>query len=105
MRLGNKTCFLKKNSLSRKLYKSKNILERYRHRYQVNTVFFKKIKNKGLEISGFSTKKTIEIIELKNHPWFLACQFHPEFSSTPKNSHPLFKGFVKAVKNIKIYKK
>lgn len=96
MRLGGKLCILKENSLAYKIYKKKQIIERYRHRYQVNKNLLKKITNKNLLLSGKSkTKKSIEILELKNNFWFIACQFHPEFNSNPKNGHPLFIDFVK----------
>lgn len=96
MRLGGKLCILKENSLAHKIYKKKQIIERYRHRYQVNKKLLKKITNKNLLLSGKSkTKKSKEILELKNNFWFIACQFHPEFNSNPKNGHPLFIDFVK----------
>lgn len=101
MRLGNQTCYLKKNSLSYEIYKTTTIVERHRHRYEVNNQFLNKIEKKGLNITGVSKKnKLVEIIELSNHPWFLACQFHPEFTSTPRDGHPLFTSFIKAtIKN------
>ncbi|XBC41011.1 MAG: CTP synthase [Buchnera aphidicola (Nurudea yanoniella)] len=97
MRLGSQLCYLKKNSLSRKLYQTKTILERHRHRYEVNNKFLEKIEKHGLYVTGISkNNKLVEIIELSNHIWFLACQFHPEFTSTPRDSHPLFSSFIKA---------
>jgi len=97
MRLGAHSSVLHSNTLAKFLYKKNHIFERYRHRYQVNYKFIKKMKKHGLVISGTSLDgKCIEIIELSNHPWFIGCQFHPEFSSSPKKSHPLFLGFIKA---------
>ncbi|XBC39092.1 MAG: CTP synthase [Buchnera aphidicola (Nurudea shiraii)] len=105
MRLGNQLCYLKKNSLSRKLYKTNTILERHRHRYEVNNNFLEKIEEHGLHVTGISkNKKLVEIIELSNHIWFLACQFHPEFTSTPRDGHPLFSNFIKAAIKFKSLK-
>ncbi|HMI76865.1 MAG TPA: CTP synthase [Buchnera sp. (in: enterobacteria)] len=102
MRLGSQKCILKKNSLSRKLYGINKIIERHRHRYEVNNILLKKIEKNGFHVTGRSEKdKFVEIIELYNHPWFLACQFHPEFTSTPRDGHPLFTGFIKAAKKYK----
>ncbi|XBC43183.1 MAG: CTP synthase [Buchnera aphidicola (Meitanaphis flavogallis)] len=103
MRLGSQVCYLKKDSLSKQLYKTNTILERHRHRYEVNNNFLQTIEKYGLLVTGFSKeKKLVEIIELSNHRWFLACQFHPEFTSTPRDGHPLFSGFIEAAI---IYKK
>ncbi|XBC37526.1 MAG: CTP synthase [Buchnera aphidicola (Meitanaphis microgallis)] len=97
MRLGSQICYLKKNSLSQKLYGTNTISERHRHRYEVNNYFLKKIEQHGLSVTGFSkNNKLVEIIELSEHSWFLACQFHPEFTSTPRDGHPLFSSFIKA---------
>ncbi|UDG79444.1 CTP synthase [Candidatus Ecksteinia adelgidicola] len=95
MRVGSQQCYLIDNTLSRKLYNQSIIVERYRHRYKINNTLFKKIEIHGLCVAGVSfDKKFIEIIEIKNHPWFLACQFHPEFNSTPRDGHPLFSSFI-----------
>lgn len=97
MRLGSQPCKLSANSLSRKLYNQEIIIERHRHRYEVNNLLFKKIEAAGLQVTGRSQKNNVvEIIELSNHPWFLACQFHPEFTSTPRDGHPLFIDFIKS---------
>ncbi|AAO27090.1 CTP synthase [Buchnera aphidicola str. Bp (Baizongia pistaciae)] len=97
MRLGNQTCYLKQDSISHKLYGKNIISERHRHRYEVNNKFINKIEKYGLKITGKSKKnKLVEIIELSNHLWFIACQFHPEFTSTPRDGHPLFIDFIKA---------
>lgn len=99
MRLGAQKCHLIEGSLARKLYGAETIEERHRHRYEVNNVLLPKIEKAGLKVTGLSAdKKLVEIIEVPNHPWFVACQFHPEFTSTPRDGHPLFEGFVKAAK-------
>lgn len=97
MRLGNQICYLVDGSLTQSMYKKNIIYERYRHRYKVNNFLFKKIECAGLICSGFSEKNNfIEIIEHTDHPWFIGSQFHPEFNSTPRDSHPLFIGFINA---------
>ncbi len=97
MRLGGQLCHLQKGSLVRELYGSDDIVERHRHRYEVNNNLIGKIKEKGLKIAGLSTdNKLVEIIELPDHPWFIGVQFHPEFTSNPRKGHPLFSGFIKA---------
>lgn len=98
MRLGNQVCYLIKGSLVHQIYGKNMILERHRHRYEVNNVLFKYIEQAGLSCAGVSGNKNnlIEIIEYKNHPWFIGSQFHPEFNSTPREGHPLFIGFVRA---------
>ena len=102
MRLGLYEAILKENSLIRKIYKSKSIQERHRHRYEVNIDYKDQFEKNGLIFSGLSPdKKLPEIIELKNHPWFIAVQFHPEFKSRPLAPHPLFSSFIKAAKNHK----
>jgi CTP synthase len=102
MRLGSYSSKLKDNSLIKKIYKSKLIKERHRHRYEVNIVFKDKFEKKGMIFSGLSPdNKLPEIIELKSHPWFIGVQFHPEFKSRPLAPHPLFSSFIKAAKNHK----
>lgn len=97
MRVGGQQCHLTDNSLVRQLYGEPTIVERHRHRYEVNNMLLKQIETAGLRVAGRSAdNKLVEIIELPNHPWFVACQFHPEFTSTPRDGHPLFAGFVKA---------
>ena len=99
MRLGLYEAKLLENSLIRKIYKSKIIKERHRHRYEVNIDYKSRFENKGLIFSGISPdNKLPEVIELKNHPWFIGVQFHPEFKSRPLNPHPLFSSFIKAAK-------
>ena len=100
MRLGAQKCHLAEGSLARQLYGAETIEERHRHRYEVNNVLLPQIEKAGLKVTGLSAdKKLVEIIEVPNHPWFVACQFHPEFTSTPRDGHPLFDGFVKAAKD------
>lgn len=97
MRLGSYSCKLVKNSLSYKAYKKENITERHRHRYEFNNAYKKRMERKGILFSGEHTPQSlVEIIEIKNHPWFVACQFHPEFKSKPDKAHPLFRQFVGA---------
>ena len=100
MRLGGQTCILSKSSLSHKLYRDNKIIERHRHRYEFNPEYRKILDSNGMLISGTSADgKLVEMIEIKNHPWFIGCQFHPEFTSNPRDGHPLFNNFVsKALK-------
>ncbi|AKD40184.1 TPA: CTP synthase (glutamine hydrolyzing) [Pasteurella multocida] len=100
MRLGAQQCHLMAGSKARELYGAETIEERHRHRYEVNNVLRPQVEKAGLKVTGLSAdKKLVEIIEVPNHPWFVACQFHPEFTSTPRDGHPLFAGFVKAAKD------
>lgn len=97
MRLGSQPCQLAENSLAHQVYGITTILERHRHRYEVNNLLLKPIEAAGLCVAGLSIDHNlVEIIEYPNHPWFIASQFHPEFTSTPRDGHPLFTGFVKA---------
>ena len=99
MRLGGQVCHLKKNSKMAKLYKKLKIFERHRHRYEFNGNYESAFNKNGMTIVGKSEDDTlVEAIEIKNHKWFIGCQFHPEFTSDPINAHPLFKGFIKAAK-------
>ena len=102
MRLGLYEAKLRENSLIKRIYKSRTIQERHRHRYEVNISYKEQFENKGMIFSGLSPdNKLPEIIELKNHPWFIAVQFHPEFKSRPLAPHPLFSSFIKAAKKYK----
>ena len=102
MRLGLYEAKLRNNSAINKIYNSETIKERHRHRYEVNNNLKEQFENKGLIFSGMSPdNKLPEIIELKNHPWFIGVQFHPEFKSRPLSPHPLFSSFIKAAKNHK----
>ncbi|MGM0481411.1 MAG: CTP synthase [Pseudomonadota bacterium] len=97
MRLGSQECYLEPGSKALQMYGSETIEERHRHRYEVNNHFIEPLAKAGLKFSGYShDKKLVEIIENPNHPWFVAVQFHPEFTSTPRDGHPLFKGFIEA---------
>jgi len=97
MRLGAYPCRLEKDTLAFNAYQTKDISERHRHRYEFNNEYKEILKEKGLTISGMSPAgDLVEIIEVKDHPWFLGCQFHPEFKSRPMDPHPLFRDFVKA---------
>jgi len=99
MRLGAQQCRLKAGTRSRELYGSDVITERHRHRYEFNNQYRQQLEDAGLVIAGKSMDDLlVEIVELREHPWFVACQFHPEFTSTPRDGHPLFVGFVKAAR-------
>lgn len=99
MRLGAYPCILKKSSLASKLYKTEEISERHRHRYEFNNEYRKEMEDNGMTISGTSPDgELVEIIEIKNHPYFIASQFHPELKSRPDKPHPLFVGLLKAAK-------
>ncbi len=100
MRLGGQKCLIKKSSLSHKLYKKMTITERHRHRYEVNPEFKNELIAGGMDIVGTSLDGNLaEMIEIKKHPWFLGCQFHPEFTSNPRDGHPIFNDFIaKAIK-------
>ena len=100
MRLGAQMCQLEADSLAMQVYGKPQIVERHRHRYEVNNRFLDALVQHGLIISGRSADNSlVEMIELADHPWFLACQFHPEFTSTPRDGHPLFKQFVIAARH------
>jgi CTP synthase len=97
MRLGAQKCYLKPGSKAREVYGDEWIVERHRHRYEVNNNYIEKLEKAGLVFGGLSEdKKLVEMIEIPEHPWFVAGQFHPEFTSTPRDGHPLFEGFVGA---------
>ncbi|MCP4179054.1 MAG: CTP synthase [bacterium] len=97
MRLGAYPCVIKKNTCASKAYNNKKVYERHRHRYEFNTKYVDVLTEKGFVLTGMSPDgKLVEIVELKDHPWFVACQFHPEFQSTPLKAHPLFKSFIDA---------
>ena len=97
MRLGGQICKLKKSSNSYKMYKNTEIVERHRHRYEVNPKFKDDMNKKGLSVVGTSIDgKLVEMIELPDHKWFLACQFHPEFTSNPRDGHPIFNSYIKS---------
>jgi CTP synthase len=97
MRLGGQNCRLEPGSLARAVYGSAQVRERHRHRYEFNNRYLNLMKDAGMRFSGWSLdNRLVEIIEIPDHPWFIACQFHPEFTSTPRDGHPLFCGFIRA---------
>jgi CTP synthase len=97
MRLGAQSARLDAASLARKIYGADVINERHRHRYEVNNQYLPRMKEKGLRVSGTTQAEQLcEVVELPGHPWFIGCQFHPEFTSTPRTGHPLFKAFIEA---------
>ena len=99
MRLGGQTCRLVANSLSRQLYGSDEVIERHRHRYEFNNGYREVLEQAGLTFAGTSEDGSLmEIIEIPGHPWFIGVQFHPEFTSTPRDGHPLFSGYVRAAR-------
>jgi CTP synthase len=98
MRLGAQEVLLAAGSRVREIYGKESIAERHRHRYEFNNNYMERYRNAGLRFSGFSRDGLVEMIELPSHPWFVASQFHPEFTSTPRDGHPLFAGFVRAAR-------
>jgi CTP synthase len=98
MRLGAQRCLVKESTLARAIYEKAEIAERHRHRYEFNNRYLSRFQEKGLVFSGMSDDGLAEIVELPGHPWFLASQFHPEFTSNPRDGHPLFTSFVSAAR-------
>jgi len=98
MRLGAQDCLLEEGSRVREMYGAETVRERHRHRYEFNNNYLQQLTDSGLIFSGRSADGLAEMIELNDHPWFVACQFHPEFTSTPRNGHPLFTGFIAAAR-------
>ncbi len=97
MRLGGQNCRLEPGSLARSVYGRPQVRERHRHRYEFNNGYLDVMMDAGMRFSGWSLDgKLVEIVEIPEHPWFIACQFHPEFTSTPRDGHPLFRGFIEA---------
>ncbi|MDD5215126.1 MAG: CTP synthase [Methylococcales bacterium] len=97
MRLGSQQCRLLQDTLAFSIYQKDVITERHRHRYEFNNQYIEKLESYGLRFSGKSIDgRLVEVVEIPEHPWFIACQFHPEFTSTPRRGHPLFSGFVQA---------
>src|SRR5687768_9332046 len=96
MRLGGQECTLAPGSHAAAIYGTERVTERHRHRYEVNNHYLPRLQEAGLRVSGVSSREGLcEIVELAGHPWFVGCQFHPEFTSTPRAGHPLFKAFVR----------
>ena len=104
MRLGAQACMLRRSSLARSTYGADEIAERHRHRYEFNNNYRQPMEDKGLVFSGISRDGLVEIIELRDHPWLLACQFHPEFTSNPRDGHPLFTSFITAARAVQSQK-
>jgi CTP synthase len=103
MRLGGQLCRLKPESLVYNIYGQAEIRERHRHRYEFNNHYLQTIQDAGLCISGWSADgKLVEIVEIPDHPWFIGCQFHPEFTSTPRDGHPLFRSFIEAAHGYRV---
>src|SRR5690606_29013785 len=98
MRLGAQECFLEPGTLARELYGADVIVERHRHRYEFNNNYRETLEGKGLRFAGKSVDDLVEVAEIPGHPWFVGCQFHPEFTSTPRDGHPLFSGFIRAAR-------
>lgn len=99
MRLGGQECLLSEGSLAKAVYQQDSVVERHRHRYEFNNHYLQQLADKGLVFSGKSKHQSlVEVVELPGHPWFLGCQFHPEFTSTPRDGHPLFSGFIAAAR-------
>jgi CTP synthase len=98
MRLGAQEVLLGAGTRTREVYGRDLIMERHRHRYEFNNNYLDRYRQAGLRFSGFSRDGLVEVIELPNHPWFIATQFHPEFTSTPRDGHPLFTGFIRAAR-------
>jgi len=100
MRLGAQKCRLAPGTRTREIYGKAVISERHRHRYEFNNTYLNTLQDAGLVIAGRSTDgNLVEVVELADHPWFIGCQFHPEFTSTPRDGHPLFAGFVRAARS------
>nr|MCS5574647.1 gamma-glutamyl-gamma-aminobutyrate hydrolase family protein [Pseudomonadales bacterium] len=97
MRMGEQLCNLSCDSLTARIYGDQMVKERHRHRYEVNNNLMPELEEVGLRIAGRSADDTlVEVIEYKDHPWFVASQFHPEFTSSPRDGHPLFTSFIEA---------
>jgi len=99
MRLGAQDTLIEAGTLAQAIYGRGVIQERHRHRYEFNNRYLERMRAAGLRFSGFSRDGLVEIVELPGHPWFVAVQFHPEFTSTPRDGHPLFSGFIRAARN------
>ncbi len=102
MRLGAQEAKLVAGSQVRSIYGKESIFERHRHRYEFNNHYLDELTAAGMSFSGFSADGLVEFIELRSHPWFVASQFHPEFTSTPRDGHPLFAGFVRAAREYRV---
>jgi len=103
MRLGGQECVITPGSRAAAIYGSERVVERHRHRYEFNNNYRERLGQAGLVMSGWSLDGLCEIVELPEHPWFIACQFHPEFTSNPRDGHPLFTGFIEAARTRRHY--
>jgi CTP synthase len=99
MRLGSQACYLLSGTRSHECYGRDVIHERHRHRYEFNNQYRSRLEDKGLVVAGVSQDDLVEVIELPDHPWFVGCQFHPEFTSSPRDGHPLFSAYIKAARD------
>jgi len=104
MRLGEQQCNIASGTIAHNCYMSDKIVERHRHRYEFNNRYLDALMDKGMVVAGTSDDGLVEIVELKDHPWFLGCQFHPEFTSSPRDGHPLFSGYVMAARAYREHK-
>ena len=98
MRLGGQTCHLAEGSKAREVYGAEKIIERHRHRYEFNNMLRPQLTEAGLVIGGVSDDDLVEIVEITDHPWFVGVQFHPEFTSSPRDGHPLFTSYIEAAR-------
>jgi CTP synthase len=99
MRLGGQECRLAAGTRAREVYGRDSIVERHRHRYEFNNDYRQRLEESGLVVAGVSRDgNLVEVVELADHPWFIGCQFHPEFTSSPRDGHPLFSGYVLAAR-------
>lgn len=106
MRLGKYPCELEEGSIAREAYGVESVDERHRHRFEVNPEYVPRISDQGLKVTGHSPDgKFVEIVELEGHPWFLGCQFHPEYRSQPSRPHPLFESFIGAAYEFRLARK
>ena len=97
MRLGAQQCHLHEGTRVREIYGQDSVMERHRHRYEINNNYLEQLQEAGVVVGGWSADRSlVEMIELRDHPWFVACQFHPEFTSRPRGGHPLFTSYIKA---------
>ncbi len=102
MRLGGQTCYLTPGSKAREVYGADQIVERHRHRYEFNNNYRTQLTDAGLVVGGRSDDDLVEMIELADHPWYIGVQFHPEFTSSPRDGHPLFSAFVQTARDRKV---
>ncbi len=99
MRLGEQTCLLTPGTHTRAAYGEDKIVERHRHRFEFNNRYRSELEQRGLIVAGVSNDDLVEVVELADHPWFVGCQFHPEFTSSPRDGHPLFSGYIRAARD------